>query len=671
MHLREWVAAARDASLPPLRDPPPVPLFPHQTLGARRLIALLGTVGGALLLDEVGMGKSFTAATVLREAALTGDAGAVLAPRPLVGTWRATLARFGSDATVGSHDTAGDFPSSGPHPSLLVVDEAHRFRNPQTRRYARLAAASAGRRLLLVTATPLCNRLDDLHVLVRLAAADDALSRWGIASIDLAFERNDLPVVREILALLAVRRSAAAEALTFPGAVRKVVRFDLGSGAAAVARGVRELTVPLLARGQGPELLRRHFWRRYESSPEAFRESMRRQARFYRRAREKLLAGFSLTRRDFGLLFDSEDDFYQELLFPQIFLERKDGDPAFIDHELARIEALTALSKRGEPDKVASLTRLVEDASLRPALVFTCAVATALQIHAVLSRSIRAGLATSRVVTDALGEASTLERLLVELRARRLDVLVLTDLAAEGLDLQAAAAIVHFDLPWTAVKVRQRSGRAIRIGQVRPEIPVIYFLPDREARRGPVRAVSKKRRLADAVLIEDPFPTSVSPARSLIADPVRAGSRVATILDGVPALLVGGRWSFDPKRFGEVSEASVSPAGAAEGLRQRPAAAADMPPRIVERDPFRSVLAALVRVRRCGDPTLERALRNRFPGGVELLLGDAVRAGDGRVDRIVGAELARAAGRAEVEALGDSLLTRGALTAPTETGERR
>lgn len=648
MILRDWIAAARDASLPPLRNPPPVPLFPHQTLGARRLLATLRTVGGALLLDEVGMGKSFTAATVLREAAATGDAGAVLAPRPLVETWRATLARFGADATVGSHDTAADFPRSVHHPSLLVIDEAHRFRNPRTRRYARLAAACPGRRLLLVTATPLCNRLDDLHILVRLAAADDALKRWGIASIDLAFEKKDFSGVREILAILAVRRSPAGEALTFPGTVRRVVRFDLGSGAAAVARGVRELSVPLLARGQGPELLRRHFWRRYESSPEAFRESMRRQARFYRRAREKLLAGFSLTRRDFNLLFDSEDDFYQELLFPQIFLEAKDGNPAVLDEELAKIEALVALSRRGEPDKIAMLTRLVEEPRLRPALVFTSAVATAMQVHTILSRSLRAGVATSRLASDAHGEASTLERLLAELRARRLDALVLTDLAAEGLDLQAAASIVHFDLPWTAVKVRQRSGRAIRIGQVRPEIPVVFFLPHREARSGPVRAVSRKRRLADAILIDDPFSSPVSTAGSFIAGSVRAGTGVATLFAGVPAVRIEGRWSFDPKGIAGLADAGVSAVDAAEKLGAPIVAAAAIPPRIAQRDPFRSVLAALVRDRRSGDSMLERALRTRFRAGVEAALGDAIRADGGMLDGILEAERARTMSEGEI-----------------------
>lgn len=637
MLLREWLSATLEAVLPPLEHPPPVPLYPHQELGARRLVAILRNVGGALLLDDVGMGKSFTAATVLRSLAAAGVSGAVLAPRHLVDSWRRTLARFGVDADVGSHDAAGDFPPGEGATRLLVVDEAHRFRNPATRRYERLARASVGRALLLVTATPLCNRLEELRVLVRLAVSDDALKRWGIPSIDFCFESSRLAAVREILAGISIRRSPSGENLSFPAGIRRVVRFDLGAGAEDLAAGIRELQVPLLAQGQGPELLRRHLWRRYESSPEAFRESMQRQARFYRRAREKLLAGFDLTRRDFAMLFDSEEDFYQELLFPQIFLEAKGGDPGPIDEELTRIDQLVTLSRKGEPDKPAALTRLLEQMFLRPALVFTCAVATAELVRCALSRSLRAGMASSRLASDASGDPSTLDRLLQEFRARRLDALVLTDLAAEGLDVQAAASIVHYDLPWTAVKVRQRSGRAIRIGQVRTEVPLIFFLPERQARQGPIRAVSRKRRLADAVLAADPIPARRSNGAPVIPGPVRAGDVVAAVVDGVICLLVGGTRTLDPTAIASACDLEIV-GGAGDGGAGF-SDAARTPPRVSGREPFHSVIASAIRKRSPFDSGLERILRSRFRSGVEIALGEADRAQNfTRIDEITHAE---------------------------------
>jgi hypothetical protein len=46
-----------------------------------------------------------------------------------------------------------------------------------------------------------------------------------------------------------------------------------------------------------------------------------------------------------------------------------------------------------------------------------------------------------------------------------IDVLVCTDAAAEGLNLQTADLLINFDLPWNPMKVEQRIGRIDRIGQ--------------------------------------------------------------------------------------------------------------------------------------------------------------------------------------------------------------
>lgn len=47
----------------------------------------------------------------------------------------------------------------------------------------------------------------------------------------------------------------------------------------------------------------------------------------------------------------------------------------------------------------------------------------------------------------------------------QVDILVCTDAAAEGLNLQTADYLVNFDLPWNPAKVEQRIGRIDRIGQ--------------------------------------------------------------------------------------------------------------------------------------------------------------------------------------------------------------
>jgi superfamily II DNA/RNA helicase len=56
---------------------------------------------------------------------------------------------------------------------------------------------------------------------------------------------------------------------------------------------------------------------------------------------------------------------------------------------------------------------------------------------------------------------------------RQIDILICTDAAAEGLNLQTADVLVNFDLPWNPMKVGQRIGRIDRIGQEHPDISVL------------------------------------------------------------------------------------------------------------------------------------------------------------------------------------------------------
>ena len=60
-----------------------------------------------------------------------------------------------------------------------------------------------------------------------------------------------------------------------------------------------------------------------------------------------------------------------------------------------------------------------------------------------------------------------------------LRVLICTDAASEGLNLQAAGALINYDLPWNPSKVEQRIGRIDRIGQKLPDVRVVnLFLKD-------------------------------------------------------------------------------------------------------------------------------------------------------------------------------------------------
>lgn len=62
-----------------------------------------------------------------------------------------------------------------------------------------------------------------------------------------------------------------------------------------------------------------------------------------------------------------------------------------------------------------------------------------------------------------------------KLRDGEVKVMICTDAASEGLNLQAAGAVINYDLPWNPSKVEQRIGRIDRIGQRLTEIKVVNF----------------------------------------------------------------------------------------------------------------------------------------------------------------------------------------------------
>src|SRR5437870_8418760 len=184
-------------------------LAAHQRPAADRLAAILDRYGGALLADAVGLGKSYVALAV---ALARREPFALAVPAVLAPQWRALLAQHNAAARIITHESMStrDYrPPLSPAPyRLLVVDEAHRFRNPDTRRYRALAKLVVGARVLLVTATPVHNRLADLYHLFRLFLRDHVLAGLGVPSLRRA-ARGELPAetVRGVAARFVVARS--------------------------------------------------------------------------------------------------------------------------------------------------------------------------------------------------------------------------------------------------------------------------------------------------------------------------------------------------------------------------------------------------------------------------------------------------------------------------------
>src|SRR5213593_3397821 len=354
----------------------PAWLAPHQVPAAERLSTIIARYGGALLADEVGLGKSYVALAV---ALAYKEPFGLVVPAVLVPQWRALLDRFGLlETPVITHESLSVHPYR-PLPSLtvpyrlFVVDEAHRFRNPDTNRYRNLARLVVGSRVLLVTATPVHNRIADLLHLLRLFLRDHALAALGVPSLrGAARERADATLASAATSRLIVARSrdrvqhgyaAGSLAISFPRVSGATVRAGpasdpvLGELIAGIAR--------LRAGGTAAPLLRLMLLRRLGSSLPAFRAALLRHDAYLDLSGRAAAEGRALNPREFQHCFPraAESD-VQLVLFPLLI---EPGGPKSFEEDrrvVAHLRALLSRAPAGDP-KVDALERLLSAQSAK------------------------------------------------------------------------------------------------------------------------------------------------------------------------------------------------------------------------------------------------------------------------------------------------------------------
>ena len=477
----------------------PAWLAPHQVPAAERLSAIIASHGGALLADAVGLGKSYVALAV----ALTrAEPFALVVPAVLVPQWRGLLDRFGIPETlIITHESLSlrpVRPSGRQAVGFVVVDEAHRFRNPDTNRYRALARLVVGSRVLLVTATPVHNRIADLFHLFRLFLWDHGLAALGVPSLRRAARegagtQHTAPLLAAAAARLIVSRSrdrvrtgydGGPIALAFPDlAAAETVRAGPApdSVLAELVAGIKRLR----ADGSAAPLLRLMLLRRLGSSLAAFRATLLRHEAYLDLAARAAAEGRGLSPREFQSCFPraAESDI-QLVLFP-LLLDAESIDAAADDRPvLARLGELLARAPASDP-KADALERLV---AAQPAktIVFSDAQPTVRYLLQRL-RSHRVAAVFGASGRFAAGDASRHEVLRAfapraqnaprPARAIETDLLIATDLLSEGLNLQDAERVVHYDLPWSPARLAQRVGRIDRLGSPHAAITTVTFLP--------------------------------------------------------------------------------------------------------------------------------------------------------------------------------------------------
>ena len=185
-----------------------------------------------------------------------------------------------------------------------------------------------------------------------------------------------------------------------------------------------------------------------------------------------------------------------------------------VEDLLERIAALGALDTKRDR-LVARTKQLTGDG--RAALIFTGYSDTMAYLRDALVGAFGASVASYSGEGGALRSGNgwvyaSKEVVTKALRDGTIRVLVCTDAASEGLNLQAAGALVNFDLPWNPSKVEQRIGRIDRIGQELPVLPVVNLYLKHSVDERVYRALASRCGL---------FETFVGPMQPVLSQALR------------------------------------------------------------------------------------------------------------------------------------------------------
>lgn len=150
--------------------------YSYQLDATRQALSILETHNGVLIADVVGLGKSVIASLIAKS---IGQRGLIICPPGLVGDknhtsgWKRYVADFKLERwevrSCGDLESIAEFVNSqGRDIEVVVVDEAHRFRNQDSQHYELLSRICRNRKILLLTATPFNNSPGDIFALLKL-----------------------------------------------------------------------------------------------------------------------------------------------------------------------------------------------------------------------------------------------------------------------------------------------------------------------------------------------------------------------------------------------------------------------------------------------------------------------------------------------------------------------
>ena len=557
-----------------------LPLTTFQKHGVARARRLIRERGGVIVADEVGLGKTFIAGEILQIYSAQRQRALLICPAALRDTtWRQFLSEYGISRAIecmSFEQLANDQQlrdqqrpkATGEHLQrpleeyqLIIIDEAHNYRNPNTpTRAAVLRHLLFGQKrdLLLLTATPVNNSLWDLYYLIHFFVRQDAhLADRGVLSIRQRFmeamrtDPTDLSpdVLYPIIDATTVKRTrqfvkkhyssdtikgldGTPRAIVFPKPEAVTVRYALehqlpgffdqlektldpdGNRNIRFARYMPDAyrIKPLDQEENGrvramTGLLRSGLLKRFESSCFAFRETIQKMVRQHDQFLEALEKGHVVTT---AFLQDQEVSGDDEILFEDLLkkhsediADARDFDVTHLKHRVSRdrdllqsLENSAAPISNQDDAKLRALSDVlceiakqaeyeasdaIDEAQKRKVLIFSSFADTVKWIWDFLKHELKnrqelspyqgrlAAVSGSQEFGGISKNKAVLGFAPVSMQARsgadtdRYDILITTDILAEGVNLQQCRHIINYDVPWNPMRLVQRHGRIDRI----------------------------------------------------------------------------------------------------------------------------------------------------------------------------------------------------------------
>ena len=496
--------------------------LPHQLEAVYGHLLRLSTVR-FLLADDAGAGKTVMAGLLVRELKLRGLAERILVvcPTNLAFQWQRELRekfdekflvlkggdireQFGVNQWLEQKQiiTSLDLAKRSEilpglrqvHWDLVIVDEAHRMSwSPPARKTARYALGELLRdradHLLLLTATPHKGDPRSFSLFLQLIDRD---AYADVKSIREAMERRRAPFylrrTKEAMVYFP-ERQANGEWHARPVFTRRIpqtVDFRIDDAELAlyqeITRFVKRQSVLAAARGDDPRaravgFLMALYQRRLASSTCALRRSLENRAR---RLEEGLKRAQDMARSAPPRLPDPDEieemeDAERERLEALLDAITLAGNAEQVREEIAELRRFAtnarAIEDSGHEAKLARLRDIMQREGFfeRPdqrLLLFTEFKDTLDYLMGRLEAwGFRAGCIHGGMKPGSRDEAGTRLHAEQQFREGDIQVLVATEAAGEGINLQCCHILFNYDIPWNPNRLEQRMGRIHRYGQ--------------------------------------------------------------------------------------------------------------------------------------------------------------------------------------------------------------